>query len=257
MPTINATISGSGYPVVFIHGFCETSQMWFPYVEPLIEDYQVICPDLPGFGKSSLENTETTLEQVADALTNFLRAKGVHEAIFIGHSLGGYVSLALAEKNPEMVKGLGLFHSTAFADDDEAKHKREKAILFLQKYPVPKFIEPFIPSLFFDARREELKKEIERSTVIGLQTTAETIIAYTKAMRDRPDRFNLWKSLPGHCLFIGGSHDSRVLMADSQRHIEERDLVDGYILAATAHMGMFERPSETLQIIRDFLLKTI
>jgi len=257
MPAIKSTWAGEGFPIVFIHGFCETSAMWFPFVDPLTDEYLIICPDLPGFGESELASAEISLEEVADQLATQLQSEGIDEAIFIGHSLGGYVALALAERHPQMIRGLGLFHSHAMADSDEDKHKRDKALLFLQKHPVSKFIGPFIPSLFYEGRKEELKSEINRSIEIGLTTKLETIIAYTQAMRERKDRFDLWCRLPQQTLFIGGTHDSRIPVSFCEQHIEERDRVDGYILAETAHMGMFERPSESLQMIKDYLLKVV
>lgn len=257
MPTIKSTRLGEGFSIVFIHGFCETREMWFPFVEPLAEHYKVICPDLPGYGESPLEQSELNLEQVADQLADWFGSEGLEKSVVIGHSLGGYVALALAERHPHLIQGLGLFHSMALADDEESKHKRDKALLFLKKHPVSKFIEPFIPSLFFDQRKTELQEEIRKSTEIGLQTPLNTIIAYTLAMRERKDRFELWKQLACHCLFIGGVNDTRISVSLCEQHIEERNHVDGYIIPETAHMGMFERPSETLQMIKDYLLKVV
>lgn len=257
MPAIKSSRKGKGFPVVFIHGFCETKAMWFPYVESLTDTYEIICPDLPGFGESALDSDQISLEKVADQLARQLQSEGVFNAVFIGHSLGGYVALALAQRHPQMIRGLGLFHSTAFADTEEARHRRDKAALFLKKHPAEKFIRPFIPTLFHEARKEELKQSIDRATDMGLETPVETIIAYTLAMRDRKDRFDLWCQLPMRTLFIGGAHDSRIPIEVCEQHIEEKAFVDGYIIPETAHMGMFERPSETLLMIRDYLLKVV
>ncbi len=257
MPAIESTRSGKGFPIIFIHGFCETSAMWYPYVESLTDTYEIICPDLPGFGKSELITDNLSLEKVADALAKQLQSEGVQNAVFIGHSLGGYVALALAQRHPQMIRGLGLFHSHALGDTDEDKHKREKALLFLEKHSVSKFIRPFIPSLFYQPRWDELRHAIERSTEIGLTTPLATILAYTEAMRDRKNRFQVWCDIPVRTLFIGATHDSRIPVEVCEQHIEEKDFVDGYILPETAHMGMFERPSETLLMIRDYLLKVV
>lgn len=257
MPAIKSTTLGEGFPVIFIHGFCETKEMWFPFVEPLAKQYKVVCVDLPGYGESPLEQTQLSLEEVADQLANWFSSEGIEKAVVIGHSLGGYVALALAERHPHLIQGLGLFHSMALADDVESKHKRDKALLFLKKHPVSKFIEPFIPSLFYDQRKTELQDEIQKSTEIGLQTPLKTIIAYTLAMRERKDRFEVWRNLASQSLFIGGINDTRIPVSICEQHIEKRDRVDGYIIPETAHMGMFERPSETLQMIRDYLLKVV
>ena len=257
MPTIKATIQSEGFPVILLHGFCENKSMWFPYANKLTEQYQIICPDLPGFGESSLPNKDITLEEIADELADFMSEIKVEKCVVIGHSLGGYVALALAERHPNLIQGLGLFNSTAMADDEEAKHRRNKSILFLKKHPVSKFIEPFIPSLFYSKRKEELKEEIALATSIGLQSPLNTIIAYTLAMKIRKDRFKLWKSFPFQTLFVGGANDSRVPLEMAEKHIEERANVDGYILPETAHMAMHERPTETIQMIQDYLLKVV
>jgi pimeloyl-ACP methyl ester carboxylesterase len=257
MPTIESTRLGKGFPVIFLHGFCETKEMWFPFVAPLAQHYCVITINLPGFGDSPLDKTEITLEEIADELADWFQSNELEKAVIIGHSLGGYVALALAERHPQLIQGLGLFHSMAYADDSESRHRRDKALLFLKKHPVEKFIVPFIPSLFYESRKEELQEEIRKSTKTGLKTPLATIIAYTLAMRERKDRFEVWKNLPCHCLFIGGMNDSRIPVSVCEQHIDQRQLVDSYILPETAHMGMFERPSATLQMIQDYLLKVI
>jgi pimeloyl-ACP methyl ester carboxylesterase len=256
MSTINFIQRGEGYPVLLLHGFCESAEMWFPFANPLIEEYQIICPDLPGFGNSPLID-RLTIESVADVLVNQLETLEIEKFVIIGHSLGGYVALSIAEKYPDKIQGLGLFHSHAFADTEEDKHKRDKALLFLEKHPVQKFIEPFIPSLFYEKRKGELQEEIIKATSIGLQSPLESIRAYTTAMKSRSDRFEIWQKIENHCLFIGGMNDSRISPETYEAHIEAREKVDGYILTDTAHMGMYERPTETLQMIKDFLLKAV
>ncbi|MGK0488903.1 MAG: pimeloyl-ACP methyl ester carboxylesterase [Candidatus Endobugula sp.] len=256
MSTINIIQEGEGFPILLLHGFCETSAMWFPFVAPLLENHQIISADLPGFGDSPILDA-ITIESAAEAIIHQLDILGIEKFVVIGHSLGGYVALAIAEKYPSRIQGLGLFHSNAFADDKEARNKRDKALIFLNKHPVQKFIEPFIPSLFYEKRKEELQQAIKRAIEIGLSSKAATVKAYTHAMKNRSDRFEVWKNINVHCLFIGGMNDSRISAQISEIHIEAREKVDGYILPETAHMGMYERPTETLQMIRDYLLKVI
>src|SRR4051812_32476186 len=122
--TLSYQALGKGPAVVLIHGFCEDQSIWSDYIQKLSRDYHVIVPDLPGFGKSSPE--------FGEAVTMEYYARRVHEVLeivlqaeervtFIGHSLGGYVALAFAELYPERINGMGLFHSTAFADNEEKK----------------------------------------------------------------------------------------------------------------------------------------
>ncbi|NVK84069.1 MAG: alpha/beta fold hydrolase, partial [Cytophagia bacterium] len=141
MPEINFKTQGDGFPVILIHGFCEHLEMWNYIIEQLSEDYKVIAVDLPGFGKSPLLSSPISLEIVAQTLVDWLKNQGIDQAVFLGHSLGGYVSLALAEMFPELIKGFGLIHSTAFADTEEGKVNRDRVVQFIQKHGHEKWIE--------------------------------------------------------------------------------------------------------------------
>ncbi len=99
---------GTGSCVVLLHGFCEDSGIWDAFLPQLSRKYSVIVPDLPGFGESSsLEST--TVEDMADAVCKVLQKTGVSKFVVIGHSMGGYVALALAEKYPNATSGLMLY----------------------------------------------------------------------------------------------------------------------------------------------------
>ena len=111
-------LAGKGTTVVLIHGFCETSSLWKEMAAELANHYEVIVPDLPGFGKSELLKSEFQLSDVADHVHDWLVALQKEKVVVIGHSLGGYVALELAKRHSEILQGLGLFHSTAFEDPE-------------------------------------------------------------------------------------------------------------------------------------------
>ncbi|WP_268123241.1 alpha/beta fold hydrolase [Roseivirga pacifica] len=255
MPAINFTVKGSGFPVVFIHGFCEDHSVWNHLQETLSKNYKVYCIDLPGFGESPLPNLPFNLADIGEQVFTWAQAQGIDKAAIIGHSLGGYVALEIAKSQPGLVEGLGLINSTAFADDEEGKVKRDKALDFLEKFSMEKFIAPFTPSLFNLKRKEEHKEAIEKATALAMKTTKEAAKAYTLAMRNRPDNFELWKNLNCPTLYIGGLVDHRIPVEKAEAHIEERTGVDGYLMRDVGHMAMLEEPTETIQIIKDFLSK--
>ena len=88
---------GQGHPLIFLHGFCESGEMWRYFVDSLSTQYRVLCPDLPGFGNSPLTSPITSLEQVALQLEEWLDALQIQNPIVMGHSLGGYVALLAPE----------------------------------------------------------------------------------------------------------------------------------------------------------------
>ena len=120
------SVSGSGNPVMLIHGFGEDGTVWKNQVQHLENNYCVIVPDLPGSGKSELVD-DMSMEGMAACLKGLIdqeisdNASLKNGISIIGHSMGGYITLALAEKYKELVNGFGLFHSSAFADSDEKK----------------------------------------------------------------------------------------------------------------------------------------
>ena len=129
---------GQGNSVVLLHGFCETKEIWKAYEKKISENFHLVAIDLPGFGKSDLTIEENTIESFADQVFKLLQFLDITKATIIGHSLGGYIALALAEKYPKLVTGLGLFHSTALADDQARKDSRDKSLTFIEKYDIIK-----------------------------------------------------------------------------------------------------------------------
>ena len=123
--------AGEGLPVVFLHGFCETKDLWHSYMEPLSKVCRVFALDLPGFGDNSPLTDPLTIADMAEQVYNTLINLGIEQCIMIGHSMGGYVALAFSEKFPSRLKGLGLFHSTAYPDSVEKKQARDKTIDFI------------------------------------------------------------------------------------------------------------------------------
>lgn len=255
MSAINYKIEGEGSPVVLIHGFCENLEMWQHTSLVLSEQYQIISIDLPGFGKSPLPNFEVNLEQIAAIITDWLKARGIEKAVFLGHSLGGYVSLAIAEHFPELIRGFGLIHSTAYADTEEGKLNRNRVVEFILKHGHDKWIETFAPSLFAKENLSHCESDVALIREMGLNTSQESIIAYTYAMRDRKDRFEVWQNLESHALFIGGTEDIRIGPQISEEHIYAREKVDGYILNRIGHMGMFEDKAHFNEILKVYLKK--
>lgn len=255
MLPINFSKKGSGDTIILLHGFCENSNMWLHFQNVLAEKYTVYAIDLPGFGQSDALQKGFSLKDMAALIIDWAKEEEIEKACWIGHSLGGYVALAILDQAPEIVSGLGLFHSSAYADSEENKLKRDKALDFLDKHPIEKFIRPFVPSLFDSSQLQNLTSEIDKALQIGLQTTKDAAIGYTLAMKERRDHFSLWTHTDIPLLYIGGTGDSRIPVSVAEEHIESGHNVVGYILKNVGHMGMYEAPSHSLQIIKDFLLK--
>ncbi|WP_297336874.1 alpha/beta hydrolase [Algoriphagus sp.] len=255
MSPIHFFEKGSGQSVVLIHGFCEIGAMWEDFAQELSQSFHVLCPDLPGFGKSPLPKPQISLEETAVVLEEWMEAHSIHNPIIIGHSLGGYIALALLELMGNKIKGIGLFHSTAFADDAEKKEMRNRTIQFLKKFGAEKFVSSFVPPLFSEKHREEFADEIEKATQQARQSTLEGLIAFTEAMRDRKDRFEVLNNFQGPKLMIAGTEDGAVKIEASRQ--QKTAFTDYVELEGTGHMGMIEEKERTLALVRNFLIESI
>jgi len=247
------TDEGKGFPVVFIHGFCETHEMWDDFKKPFLEHYRVITIDLPGFGLSSSLREGFSIADVANRILKLFGDLSLDKAVVIAHSLGGYVTLEMVKKDPAMFAGFSLFHSTAFEDDSDKKDSRNKTIDFVNKRGVEVFATSFVPSLFFQENRKNLKSEIEKAVGIAARTSLDTLVSYTEAMRDRNDRTDVLESFENPILFIAGDKDTSVPVEKTSEQVllPKRAIVN--ILQDTGHMGMFEEKDKTTEIISDFL----
>ena len=240
---------GQGKPIIFLHGFPLNQTVWDDFVPLLSDTHKVITVDLPGFGKSPLPELPFTIEQIADSVLRWISSEKILGATLIGHSLGGYVALAMVEKNPELFSRLGLFHSTALADSAEKKESRLKVIDFIGTNGVLAFTSNFIPPLFADQNH----KAIQTVREIAVQSAHDVVVGYTHAMRSRPDRALVLEKLKMPVLFIGGEADAGIPVDSILKQAERCESPQVHVLKHVAHMGMFENPEASANIIRSFV----
>ena len=242
---------GSGFPVVLLHGFPFTNHIWDSFAQKLAEDYHVITPDLPGFGNSGLPVETLTIDSVARILNEWLREKNILQSVLIGHSLGGYVTLAMAKQSPDLFAAIGLFHSTALPDSEEKKESRNKVIDFINKNGVEKFTTNFIGPLFADQHHSGIK-DIQ---TIAVQAKEASVKAYVSAMRDRPDGREVLAGFKKPILFIAGEKDGGIPVDSIKKQSLLNSNSEVHILPGVAHMGMVESENQTLEIVRRFIKK--
>ncbi|HOX81800.1 MAG TPA: alpha/beta hydrolase [Chryseolinea sp.] len=240
---------GQGKPIILLHGFPMNQNVWNDFAPLLSDTYKVITVDLPGFGKSPLPQLPFTIDQVADSLITWLSSENILGSTVIGHSLGGYVALAMVEKRPELFTGLGLFHSTALADSEEKKESRLKVVDFIAKNGVLAFTSNFIPPLF--AHQNHIAIASVRN--MAVQSTHDAVLGYTLAMRNRPDRTSLLKKLKIPVLFLAGEVDPGIPVDSILSQSKLCKSAQVHVLKQVAHMGMFEKPEASMLIIRAFV----
>jgi pimeloyl-ACP methyl ester carboxylesterase len=246
-------------PVVLIHGFAEDGFIWERQVQYLRRDHRLIIPDLPGSGNSpplnpvNPLNAETSMEELADAIKAILDAENIDQAVLVGHSMGGYISLAFAEKYEDRVAALGLFHSTAYPDSEEKKALRRKSVEFIRKNGSETFIRQSIPNLFAEGSKEKHPEWVEEVIERYCGFNPDSLIYYYNAMMQRPDRTATLQQFRRPVLFVIGEHDNTLPLTASLRQIHMPEISSIHILDQTGHMGMLEEADRSNRILDEFL----
>ncbi len=181
------TDNGSGNTVVLLHGFLENSNMWKPFLSTLSKNNRIVCIDLLGHGKTECLGYIHTMELMAECVKAVLEHLKINKATFVGHSMGGYVALAFAEENPELIAGLCLMNSTAEEDSLERKKNRDRAIIAV-KENYRRFVKMGISNLFRPKNRIIFSEDIKQITEEALQNPLQGIIAALEGMKIRKNR---------------------------------------------------------------------
>lgn len=247
-------VEGNGRPVVFVHGFGETGDVWDNQVPFFKDRIKMIIPDLPGSGKSALTD-DMSIEGMAAMINEVVKAElspAEGNFIMIGHSMGGYITLAYAEKYPDQLQAFGLFHSTAYPDNEEKKATRRKGIGFIRENGAFEFLRTTSPNLFSPAFKAENQAIID-SFIQGLNNfSAESLVYYYEAMIQRPDRINLLKTTKIPVLFILGEHDTAILLQDTLKLCSLPEKAYIHIFRKSGHMGMKEEADLSNETLKKF-----
>ena len=245
---------GSGSPIIFLHGFCEDKNIWANYQMQFINSgYRVITVDLPGFGQSSVIEG-VSIETMANAVYAVVeQVLSNQKIVLIGHSMGGYVTLAFAEQYPQALAGIGMFHTHPFADSDTKKKNRQRSVAIIRKMGADKFVTQFVPGLFSETFRKEKPEVIDSVLKISANQSIDGIIAAQLAMKERPDRSQVLQIITVPVLIIIGQKDTTIgyELSIAQTHLPKIALIKLY--EKIGHMGMFEAESETKEAILEFM----
>lgn len=251
---ITFTDQGSGRVVVLLHGFLGSHAIWRQTAENLSKSYRVISIDLPGHGQTPCIGYAHSMDMMArcvKAVMNFLKLK---KYVIVGHSMGGYVGLAFADLFPDNLKGLCLYHSTAYPDSPEKKSDRLRAIQ-LVKASKSVYTKNTVRNLFASKNLKYLNDEISFATAIARSTGKRGIVAALHGMRDRPGRDIILGMVAYPVMMVIGEHDN-VLSAEvllEQSHLI-RDKTVLY-LEHDGHFGFLESPKQSNKALRSFLRK--
>lgn len=238
--------------LVLLHGFMENSSIWSDMEPHLSENFSLLKIDLPGHGKSEIYGEIHTIDLMADEVKKVLDNQKLEKVHLLGHSMGGYISLAFAEKYPEILKSLTLFFSTYFPDDEEKKEQRIKSYRII-KDAFSHYARAGIPNLFNPNERDILEGKIETALRVALSTNNLGALACVKGMVERTDKKHVLENLEAKILVIAGKHDNAVKTDKTIKNLPDRTNIKSYVLDC-GHNGHWEKPVICAEIINTELL---
>lgn len=248
--------SGSGDRcVVLLHGYLESMYVWDDFTRLLTPSVRVITLDIPGHGISEVKGEVHTMEMMAATVRDMLDSLGIERATLVGHSMGGYVSLAFCAAYPERLDGIVLLSSSPYPDDETKRENRRREITLVRagKKDVLARVAP--ETGFAEANRRRLKDYIDDLVEQVHITEDDGIVALLGGMIARCDQNGMLRASSVPQLFILGRHDNYIPMEAAQRIVEANPQAGVVWLENSGHMGFIEEPEKTAGAILDFVLK--
>jgi pimeloyl-ACP methyl ester carboxylesterase len=239
--------------VVLLHGYLENLNVWDDLAGLLQPFVRVVSLDLPGHGISEVRGPVHTMDFLADVVHGALVELGVAKYTVIGHSMGGYVALALAARHPEVLDGLVLFSSTPNADSPEKREAREREIAIVESGK-KELLSRTIPGRgFAPQNRTRMADLVEDFAELVMLTEDEGITALLRGMAARVDTNEMLRSLPVPQLFLLGRHDEYIGAEIAADMIARHPQATVAWLDASGHNGMVEEPRAAADAILEFI----
>lgn len=238
---------GNGPAMILLHGFLESSTMWQPLLPQLAEDHFVVAIDLPGHGQSGVLTETHSMELMAEAVYETIQQLQLPSVTVIGHSMGGYVAMALLEKFPECVERLVLLNSTPAADSKERKDNRNRALKVMDQNPRA-FISMAISNLFAESSQERFASQIEQLKCEALSFPSEGIKAAIRGMRDRKDRTAILKNFKNEKYAILALEDPLLPVPETEQRLNQAGAK--VIKIAGGHMSLVENVISVKEFLR-------
>ncbi|ROS78450.1 alpha/beta fold hydrolase [Cellulomonas sp. PhB143] len=246
---------GHGLPLVLLHAFPVDHRMWRPVAEVMPGRFGVLAVDLFGFGASPDGPRTPSLEASADAVARAVRAAGSDRAVVAGLSMGGYVALALAERHPGLVAGLGLVDTKSHADPSEARLNRERIAHQVENERSTDAVMGMVASLLGRTsaeRRHELTPRLES----WIRAQRPSAVAWAqRAMARRPDRTGVLEGFPGPVTVVVGEEDVLSPVAEAEHMVVAHRSADLRIVPGAGHLSAVEAPDDVAAALADLVAR--
>ena len=241
--------------VVLLHGYLESMYVWDDFTSLLTPSVRVITVDIPGHGISEVKGEVHTMEMVADVLHEMLNSLGIEKVTMVGHSMGGYVSLAFCARYPEQLEGLVLLSSSPNPDTDLKKENRRREIALVRAGKKDALARVAPEAGFAEHNRRRLKSYIDDLVECVHITEDDGIVALLGGMIERVDQNEMLRKCSVPQLFIMGKHDAYIPVEAAEAIIANNPQAEVAWLENSGHMGFIEEPEACAEALLKFVLK--
>lgn len=232
---------GTGNPLVLLHGFLESSKIWEPFIAGLAVKRQVVCIDLPGHGRSGLISEVHSMELMADVVKAVLDHLKISSATLLGHSMGGYVTLAFCEKFPQSTSGIILMNSTPVEDTAEKKINRDRSVDVVKRNKKA-YIDAAISGLVTPENDIKFKDEIDEIKDYATAFPTNGITAALLGMKIRTNKIEVLKKFNKLKIMISGKKDPIMPYNEAVLIAKESDCK--FISMPDGHLSYLENSAE-------------
>jgi pimeloyl-ACP methyl ester carboxylesterase len=238
---------GKGVPLILIHGYPLDHTIWDEVALSLTEEFDLIIPDLRGFGESDVMEADDSIIDYATDVAGLLNHLKIKRAYLVGHSMGGYVVLAFAREFPERVSGLGMVSTQTLADTPERKESRLATAKQVLVEGVGIVAESMTPKLSENVRVQDyVRSLIIRQRPLGIYSALN-------AMAERPDSTELFTTFKFPTVIVHGGADALISVERGREMKAVLPSAHYLELAGLGHMPMMENPQAVADAIRFFV----
>ncbi|MDR5708824.1 MAG: alpha/beta hydrolase [Armatimonadota bacterium] len=245
--------AGKGLPVLLLHGFPLSSEIWSPLRDVLASRCRVVTPDLRGFGRSDKPEGPYTMESLAEDVLGLADTLGLDRFVLGGHSMGGYVAFRVAARAPGRLVGLILVCTRAEPDTEEGKARRRQAIETIRAEGSRSFLEAFLPNLLGATAKASRPELLERLREIASAIPAHVLVGCLVGMRDRPDSRDLLPRIQVPALVVAGEEDPVTPLESARRMAEGFPRAQLVLLPRCGHTPSLEAPEALARALLQFL----
>jgi len=246
---------GTGQAVVLLHGYLESLEVWDAFANELALHYRVISIDIPGHGESGIIAAYHSMDEMAEAAVEVLDELNINKCFMVGHSMGGYVTMAFASNFRNRLSGFCLMHSAPFADTEEKKQNRDREITMVREGKKDTIVNINIPKMYADDNLDRLRTDIDLSKSIARRTPDEGIIVLLNGMKARPDRSAFLEKTALPVLWVLGKKDNYIPFETVSE--KAKQLLNNHgkllVLENSGHAGFIEEKEATLNALHAFL----